>query len=403
MYQNLAIIAVFAFLYSVVAGRIERSFITGPMIYVTFGLLVGAPGLGILNIHINAVGMRVIADMTLALVLFIDAANADLRVLRAYSKLPERMLLIGLPLSILLGVGVGVLVFPSMGFYEVCVLATMLAATDAALGKSVVSNPAVPAQLRQGINVESGLNDGMAVPVLLIFLALASGTVSEQVSAVTALKLVAEELLLGTVVGLSLVGMAVFLMKYAATRSWFNVIWAQIPVVTLSLSCFAVAQTLGGSGFIACFAGGLLFGYLAEEKTHGLVLAAEGVGELLCILTWVIFAAVFMGIYLTQITWDIVLYAVLSVTVIRIIPVLVSLWGCEEPFEHKLFLAWFGPRGLASIVFLVIVGEANLPSQNIIVPTVVLTITLCIVLHGLSANSWADRLARRKQNYKTEY
>ena len=192
MYDNLAFLAAFAFLFSVIAGRVERSTITGPMIYVLFGLLAGPIVFGFLKMDVQAVELRVIADLTLALVLFIDAANADLSTLRTHAIIPRRMLLIGLPLAIALGIGAGLVIFPDLGFYEVCLLATMLAATDAALGKGVVTNQAVPARLREGLNVESGLNDGMCVPVLLVFLALATGESHGESGTSLALTLVAE-------------------------------------------------------------------------------------------------------------------------------------------------------------------------------------------------------------------
>ena len=176
MYENLATLVVFAFIFSVVAGRIERSTITGPMVFIAFGVIAGPVGLGILNMETTNVELRVMADLTLALVLFIDAANADLSTVRSHALIPERMLLIGLPLCIILGVGVGMVVFPDVSLFELCILATMLAATDAALGKGVVTNKAVPARIREGLNMESGLNDGLCVPVLLVFLALATGS-----------------------------------------------------------------------------------------------------------------------------------------------------------------------------------------------------------------------------------
>ena len=151
MYDNLAVLAIFGFLFSIIAGRIERSVLTGPMVYIFFGLLAGPLGFGILNLHVDTIEMRVLADLTLALVLFLDASNADLKVLKAHSQIPSRMLLIGLPLSIALGAWVGTLVFPDIALWEICVLATMLAATDAALGKGVVSNEAVPNNVRQGL------------------------------------------------------------------------------------------------------------------------------------------------------------------------------------------------------------------------------------------------------------
>ncbi len=398
MYQDLAVVALFAFMYSMVASRIERSVITGPMIYVGFGLLIGSNGLGIVSMEVDAIGMRVLADLALALVLFLDAASANFQVLKINAWLPGRMLLIGLPLSIALGAGLGVLIFPDVGVYELCVLAAILCATDAALGKGVVTNPAVPEKLRQTINVESGLNDGMAVPFLLIFLAIASRSVSEGDSLEMAIELVAEELLIGMVTGLVLVGCAAFLVKRYSLVKKLSDIWLQIPVVALALSCFAVAQSLGGSGFIASFVGGLLFGYIAERRTHKLVIAAESDGELICMVTWVVFAAVFLGQFLLQVTWQIALYSFLSLTVIRMVPVLISLCGTKEPLENKLFLAWFGPRGLASIVFAVIMVDYHLPSESVLLPTIVLTITLCIFAHGITANPWANRLARKYRN-----
>ncbi len=393
MYNNLAVLAAFAFLFSVIAGRVERSAVTGPMVYIFFGLLAGPVGFGILNMEVDAIELRVIADLTLAMVLFLDAANADLKVLRAHAVIPRRMLLIGLPLCIAFGAWLATLVFPEVSIWEVCLLATILAATDAALGKGVVSNPAVPNQIRQGLNAESGLNDGLAVPILFVFLALATGEAQQDQSTELALRLVAGEIGIGILVAVVLVTIAVQLMKLAVALDWFTDVWRQVTVVTLALACFATAQSLHGSGFIACFVGGLLFGYFAHVHTHSLVLAGEGIGELLGMLTWVVFGAVIMGQYWDRITWDVLLYSVLSLTVIRMLPMLVALTGTGLPLEHKLFLAWFGPRGLASIVFLVIVGAENLPSEAILIETVVCTITLCVIAHGITANPWAKRLA----------
>ena len=395
MYSDLATLAVFAFIFSNIAGRVERSWVTGPMVYILFGLLAGPVGFGFLDLDVKTVELRVIADLTLALVLFIDASNADLKTLRTHATIPRRMLLIGLPLCIALGAWVGALVFPDLSIFEVCLLATMLAATDAALGKGVVSNQAVPARVREGLNVESGLNDGLCVPVLFVFLALATGDANPELGYTLALTLVVEEIGIGVAVAVVLVSLAVLALNFCAQRGWLTPIWRQIPVVTLALACFATAQSLHGSGYIAAFAGGLIFGHFAQDHTHKLVLAGEGISELMAMFTWLIFGAAVMGQYWTNISWDVVVYALLSLTVIRMLPVIVALWGTGELLETKLFLAWFGPRGLASIVFLIIVGAANLPAESIFIQTVVCTITLCVVAHGLTANLWANRLARR--------
>ena len=395
MYENLAVLVVFAFIFSVVAGRIERSTITGPMVFIAFGVIAGPFGLGFLNLEVTNVELRVVADLTLALVLFIDAANADLSTLRSHARIPRRMLLIGLPLCIALGAGVGMVVFPDISLFELCILATMLAATDAALGKGVVTNKAVPARIREGLNVESGLNDGLCVPVLLVFLALATGSAGDSGSSVLALKLVAQEIGigLGVAVVFSLVG--VKLISICWHRDWFTDVWLQIPVVTLALACFATAQTLHGSGYIAAFVGGLLFGHFAKEDTHKLVMAGEGIAELLAMLTWVMFGEAAVGQSWAGMTLDVVIYSLLSLTLIRMLPNVIALTGTGEKLETKLFLAWFGPRGLASIVFAIIVINAHLPSESVLVPTVVCTVTLCVIAHGLTANAWAKGIARR--------
>ncbi|MGF1683835.1 cation:proton antiporter [Photobacterium minamisatsumaniensis] len=395
MYYNLAVLALFAFLFSAVAGRIERSIISGPMIFIGFGLISGPMILGVLNIKVDAVQLRIIADLALALVLFIDAANADLSLLRKFSHIPSRMLLIGLPLTITLGVIIGWLFFPQIPLFELCILSTMLAATDAALGKGVVNNKAVPARLREGLNAESGLNDGLCVPVLFLFIALAVNSQTEGTT--LALTLFVKEIGIGALVGLILTGVGAAIMQFCYSRGWFTHIWLQIPVIALAFSCFAVAQTLHGSGYIAAFAGGLLFGRLAKKDTHELVLASEGIAELIVMLTWVTFGVAVVGQVWLGISLNVLLYSLLSLTVIRIIPIIISLHGTDESWEHKLFLGWFGPRGLASIVFLLIAISNPLQSKSILIDVVVCTVTLCVITHGISANLWAKRLAQRSQ------
>ena len=395
MYVNLAIIAAFAFVYSTIAGRVERSSISGPILFIAFGLVCGPMGLGILDIHVENVEMRAIVDLTLALILFIDAANADLSILRTNMKIPGRMLLIGMPLVIALGVLAGWVFFPGISVFELCVLATILAATDAALGKGVITNKAVPARIREGLNAESGLNDGLAVPILFVFLALASGTGGEQDGASMALGLVTRELGIGILVGLGLTFVASLLVNWCYKRGWMTDIWTQILVVALAITCFAVAQSLHGSGYIAAFVGGLLFGRLAGKHTHEMVFAAEGIGELLAMTTWVLFGAAILGQAWSGMTWPIVVYSLLSLTVIRMLPMVISLIGSGENMESKLFLAWFGPRGLASIVFVIIVADHNLPSYSTLVHVVACTVTLCVLFHGVTANAWARGLASR--------
>jgi NhaP-type Na+/H+ or K+/H+ antiporter len=400
MYQTLAILALFILIYSSIAGRVERSLISGPIVFTAFGLLIGPVGLDLLSFKADQETIKALAELTLALVLFTDAAGADMGVLRKAKALPIRLLLIGLPLTILLGFGVGILLVEKLSMFGVALVATMLAPTDAALGKAVVTNEEVPDAVRQGLNVESGLNDGICVPILFVFLALATGKAGEEGPWYLALMLVAEEIGIGLAVGLALTFIAGLLLKYASGKNWLTHTWIQVPVVALGLSCFAVAQFLGGSGFIAAFSGGLFFGVLAKQARDEFLRAAEGTGDTLALITWVIFGAAVVGQAVGHFSGLILLYAVLSLTVIRMLPVFLVLTGMGVSTEGKLFMGWFGPRGLASIVFAVIVVNANVPNSGLIAATAVCTIILSIVAHGVTANPWAsgfgERFAKRR-------
>jgi NhaP-type Na+/H+ or K+/H+ antiporter len=397
VYETLAILALFTFVYSVAAGRLDRALINGPVLYLAFGAIAGPLVLGLLDLSISTEGIRTIAEVTLALVLFTDAANADLSVLRRTRQLPRRMLLIGLPLTILLGMGAGVLIFPELALIEVAILATLLAPTDAALGKAVVSNPAVPPPVREGLNVESGLNDGICVPILFTFLAVASQTDAEGSVTALALHLVAEEIGIGLGIGVGLSLAGAWALRSAAQRGWLAHSWLPIPIVALAFGCFGLAQFAGGSGFIACFTGGLSFGAFAKDHKQAALEGAEATGEVFALVTWVIFGAAVVLQHSGVTNWRVVLYAVLSLTVIRMLPVFLSVLGLGVRTDAKLFLGWFGPRGLASIVFVVIVSEHALPGQEILLGTTVATVVLSILAHGISANPLAKAFAARRE------
>lgn len=401
MYIELAIFALFVFCYTLVAGRLERAPASGPIVFVASGFLMGPLVLGWFDGSVSRTELRMLADLTLAVILFVDAANADLAVLKRQFRIPSRMLLLGLPGVIVLGTLAAAVLFDTLSLFEAAILGTMLAATDAALGKAVITNQAVPTQIREGLNFESGLNDGLCVPILLVFIALAIAGGSEGGGTLHAIQLVIEELGIGLLVGLGLTAAGAWAMRWCRDQGWLTEVWKQITVVALAIACFAVAQSLHGSGYIAAFVGGLLFGFKAKKATHRLVLASEGIGETLALLTWFIFGAAVIGRYIEFVTWEMLVYAVLSLTVIRMLPVFVSLAGTGESLGSKLFLGWFGPRGLASIVFAIIVLEKGVPGGKFIATVVAVTVVFSLVAHGISANPLA-RLMGQKDGQKAD-
>jgi NhaP-type Na+/H+ or K+/H+ antiporter len=279
---------------------------------------------------------------------------------------------------------------------EVALLATMLAPTDAALGKAVVTNPNVPPPIREGLKVESGLNDGICVPVLFAFLALAVGSASEDSTLGLALGLFAREIGIGAVVGIVLAGTATMVLaRLHRQGGWIGGTWLPVLVPALALLCFATAQALHGSGLIAAFVGGITVALVSPDNKHEWLHAAEATGDTLSLLTWVAFGAAVVGQVMPRIGWDHVLYAVLSLTVIRMLPMFLSLTGLPLGTDGKLFVSWFGPRGLVSIVFVIIVLDAGLPGGDTLAMTVVCTVILSILAHGLSAIPLARIYGRR--------
>jgi NhaP-type Na+/H+ or K+/H+ antiporter len=400
MYIELAILALFTFFYSVVAGRIEKLPVSGPIVFVITGFMLGPLGLGWFKDDVSQVEFRVLVDLTLALILFIDAANADTSILRRQWRIPARMLGLGLPGAIALGFIIAAWLFDNLTVYEAAILATMLAATDAALGKAVVSNPTVPSRLREGLNCESGLNDGLCVPILLVFIALAHGSVADETT--LALTLVAKELGIGLVVGLVVAGSGAWLLDFSYKRDWISDVWVQVSVPALAIASFAFAQSLHGSGYIAAFVGGMLFGFIARAATHKLVMPGEAISEGMSMLTWLIFGVAVIGQSFAAFTWQIIVYSILSLTLVRMLPIFLSLLGTSETNSSKLFLGWFGPRGLASIVFAIIVLDENLPGGDFLAMVVTCTVGLSLILHGVSANPLAGLIARSESTEPTE-
>ncbi|MBL0592743.1 cation:proton antiporter [Aeromonas veronii] len=397
LYQNLAVIAAFLLIYSLIAGRFESKLVNGPLLFLLTGWLLGPGGLELLSLSIDSAGIKLLAELTLVIVLFNDAANTNWQVLLANRQLPIRLLLIGLPLTLLCGALFGHWIFPDLPLLEMAILSTILAPTDAALGKAVVSNPAVPAPVREGLNQESGLNDGICVPVLLLLLALIAPTEQHAGTATLAITLMLEEIGIGLLVAFVLTSLTIWLLKISYLNGWQLPLWRQLTMPGLALLCFALAQTLGGSGFIAAFVGGLFIGHRLGEHKHAYMDSCEGYGDLLSVVIWMVFGATLMPILPELLHWQYWLYAIASLTLLRMVPVWLSLIGTGLKPELKLFIGWFGPRGLASIVFAVMVlqNEPSLIGQRPIIATVLCTIILSVILHGLTANPWVERFKPR--------
>lgn len=390
----LALVALAILGVAAVSGRLAGTPVTPAMVFVAFGLLVGPKVLGGIDLSSSSATVRALAETTLALVLFSDASRIDPRALRRAAGVPARLLGIGLPLTVALGAVAAAAVFGQLSVEEAVILGVVLAPTDAALGQAVVTEPRVPQRIRQGLNVESGLNDGICVP--LLFAAVAIADVASEISGGRGPgTLLLEEIGYGVLGGVVAGLVVAAIISQAGRRELIAGEWRQVVPAAGAALAYGTADALGGSGFIAAFVAGMVFRLALGRDPERLNQLTEQVGSVLNGVTFVLFGAVLLGPALAELTWDLAIYAVLSLTLVRMIPVVVAMSGSHARRPTLGFLGWFGPRGLASIVFAVIVvEESQLPHEHLIVLATYVTVGLSVVAHGLTAAPLAGRYAR---------
>jgi NhaP-type Na+/H+ or K+/H+ antiporter len=390
---GLTVLAVVFVAYALVAARLDRWWITAPMVFVAAGLVLGPRALGILPFSLSSATVLTITELTLALILFSDGSTVRLRDVEGGSELPERLLFAGLPLTVAAGTLAAHFLFHGVQWALAALIATILAPTDSALGLAVVTNKVVPVRIRKALNVESGLNDGLVTPFVTLFIAVTAAEehISGRAWAVQALKEIGLAVAAAAVAGI--VGGK--LLGLAKDRGWTSQVSEQIATLALALLAYEGSVTIGGNGFVAAFAAGILF----RAATTGRQLAAAGtftetLGLTVSFLVWAIFGALFAGRTLTHgFSARPILYAALSLTVIRMVPVAVALTRAHLRPATIAFVGWFGPRGLASVVFTLIALQEFEHSGDgqLLVDAATWTILLSVVLHGISASPLAAR------------
>jgi NhaP-type Na+/H+ or K+/H+ antiporter len=384
-----AVIAVVVFAWGLFSARLGRVSLSAPIIFVTAGVLL-AEGLSAIEPGASQEIVKLLAEVTLVWVLFADASRVGLRELRADLGLYTRLLAVGLPLTIAAGTLLAMLLFDGMGFWLALLVGAALAPTDAALGAAVMSDPAVPERVRRVLNVESGLNDGIATPVVTIAVAGAAAMAvdgGESPHLGGALVELAIGLAVGIVAGL-VGGRA---MRTARRRGWVSEGFTGPGVLALALAVYAGTLWLDGNGFVAAFVAGLAFGNSAGRGGVTEVFYVEQTAGLMSLLTWMLFGAVAVPIVIEEADWRVVGYAVLSLTIVRILPVAMALVGARLSIRTVAFIGWFGPRGLASIIFAVIAFEELHTEAHRAVGIIGMTVLLSVFAHGLSAKPLAER------------
>ena len=398
-------VAIGIVLFALVSRRAQAGVISAPMVFTGFGFLVGGAVLGLFEPPLRGAGIEALAEITLVLALFTDAARIDLRRLGREHDVPLRLLGVGLPLCVIAGTGAAMLLFPAMPLWSAALIGVMLAPTDAALGQAVVTDPRVPHRIRQALNVESGLNDGLAFPALLLAASLAGAGAARDLGiggdagTVGWAAFILGQVILGPLVGIAIGLGGAWAIERANARDWMDAAFLRISTLALAILAFAGAEAVGGNGFIAAFAGGLAVGTRGRQVLDAVEDFGETEGQLLTLSVFLLFGAILLpdlaGIGLRHL-----LYAALSLTVLRMVPVGLSLAGTRLRLPTVLFLGWFGPRGLASIIYLLLVleGASDVPGIDDVQLTVLVTVLGSVLLHGATAaplarlyGAWAAR------------
>lgn len=378
--------ALLIFGFGLVSRASERSPISAAMVFVAVGMIAGPIGLGRLREGINAPLVKVLAEVTLVLVLFVDASTINLRSLMREKGVPFRLLLIGLPLTMVLGLIVAVPFFDHVNIWALALMAFVLSPTDAALGQPIVTSPAVPENIREAINVESGLNDGIALPPILACLAVLSTAAEEKLGAQYWVVFTLKQFFFGPLLGALVGWLGGRLVDKASKAGWMNPTFQRLTAWSLAVLAYALAEIFHGNGFIAAFFGGLMLGTHTPIVRERIQEFGEAEGQQLALFVFLIFGLVAVPAVASY--WDMRawLYAVLSLTVIRMLPVAVSLMGTRLGWRSIGLIGWFGPRGIASVLYLLMaVNKLGLAGHERILSVIVLTVLLSVFLHGISA------------------
>ncbi len=385
----LAVVSGCVIIWGLVSARLERWDVSAPIAFVVLGLVVTHGPTDIIHFNLHSSTIRSLAEVTLALVLFADASRVNVRALRADAALPARLLGIGLPLTIGAGAATAALLFGSNGLWVAAAIGAIVAPTDAALGASIMQDERVPSGVRRLLNVESGLNDGIATPFVNLFIA---GAVTTEAVSGTHLSKAVVELVGGAALGIAVGVVGAVLLAVARRHGWSSPGVRPLAILALALFAYSTSVVAGTNGFIAAFVAGVAFGTVDHHNDEAALQFTEEAGTLLSLLVWFIFGAVMLVPGLEDLGWRDVVFALLALTLLRMLPVAVALAGTGLDRGTVAFVGWFGPRGLASVVFGLIAVDSLAPSESkVVLAAITLTVALSVLLHGISASPLAAR------------
>jgi sodium/hydrogen antiporter len=372
--------------YAVVSGAIARWYFAPAMVFVLFGMALGPFGLGVLDVGDDAHSFNAVAQLALTVILFNQAAELDFTAVVRRRSVTFRLLVVGIPLALALGTVTALLVLPVMPVWEAVCLAAIVAPTEAALIHSLLDNERVPERIRHALSTESGFYDGFALAALLAALALASDQTDHDPARWGYFLLRTE--LLSVVIGVLIGAIGGWVVARSRRKGYMGSTWAQLSTVAIALLCFQLGEHVHGSGFVAAFAGGLVFALVGKRVgAEPEMQVSDAAGQLLELVVFAMFGSYAVVIGWRDASWRVVLFAVLALLAVRLIAVSLALIRTDLPARQRVFIAWFGPRGIGTLVLgLILVQRGEIEQTGLITQVVVVTVTLSLVLH--SATAW---------------
>ena len=389
------IIALIVLVYGFFSKKLERFNISGPMVFLLFGILLSPLGFDLIVIPLDSDAVEMVAEIALIIVLFTDSSQLSLKQFKTEWKISARLLFIGLPITILFSTYIGTLFFPNEPLIYLMLMALILAPTDAALGKAVVTDKLVPQKIRESINVESGLNDGIVFPLLITVVLLITSN-QEFGSDNSWILYLFKQITFGFIIGAITGFIGAKTLTKAVEKTWIKDVYKNLSPVSLAILTYYIAEYLGGNGFIAAFVSGAFFGNFSRLLDSNSEKFLESEGEVLILISFLVFGLTFIPATMEFWNIKVVFYSILSLTAFRMIPVAFSLLGLGLSFKSKLFIGWFGPRGIASILYVMTVAHKIevVEVSNTLFSVITLTILMSIILHGLSAKPLVNLYAK---------
>lgn len=386
------------FIFGLLSEKLAELSISAPMVFTLIGVLFSFTD-AVDQFQIGGEHIELIGQIALIAILFTDASSISLKNFFKVYTWPVRMLFIGLPLTMLMGTFAAIPLFPEFDWIALAIMALILSPTDAALGQAVVNSKKVPFKIRESINVESGLNDGLALPPILILAGMLIGK-GELMNTSEITGYVLMQIIIGPAVGAALGWLGSVLINWSAKKQYSEHFFQGIAIVAIAIMAYVLADQLGGNGYMSAFCAGMFFNADSKKTLERGQEFGEFLSQPLALFVFFVFGATILPQFIAYMTMPVVIFSLLSLTLLRMIPVLISLVGTKIPMREQLFMAWFGPRGIASILyFLLMVNHVpTLKDQNTLWATVTLTVTLSIMLHGITAVPYANWLGRQQKS-----